>query len=138
MATNLSVVTTVLRMIGVVDAFQSVSPEDAATALEELNDLLSDLESDSIDLGYFTQTSLSADCPLTDAHISSVKPILAMRLSIHFPAATVPPALPARAEAARSRLEKEAALNNRVTSDMLHVPLGELRRRRFFSILTDE
>jgi hypothetical protein len=79
MATNREVITTALRMLGVIDAHSSASAEDAALGLTELNDLMEDLSGEGIDLGYPPQDNVSEDFPLDDNVTAAVKPLLAMR-----------------------------------------------------------
>jgi hypothetical protein len=137
MATNREVITTALRMLGVIDAHSSATAEDAALGLTELNDLMEDLAGDDIDLGYPPQDNLSEDFPLDASTTAAIKPLLAMYLLVHFPSQQVPPSLPIRAENAMKRLRRASVLANRETSSLTNMPLGE-SGPGVYNILTDE
>ena len=132
--TNNEFITDALRELGVIDAYQDPSAEDSALALRKLNALMLNLEGDTISLGYFPQTDVSADLPLSDADAAAVLPIFAMVLSINYPSAEVPPTLPAYADTCMSRLLRIAVGDKREASSMNHLPGGTQRG----NILTGE
>jgi hypothetical protein len=123
--TNRELITTALRMIGVLDAHSSATAEDATLGLSELNDLMVDLEGQGAALGYPPQDNLSEDFPLSDQDAASVKPLLAMRLLTYFPSQQVPPALGMRAEEAGRRLLRDGVLSNLEEARLTNIPLGE-------------
>lgn len=123
-------------MLTVLDATETPSAEDGALGLEALNDLMALLASDSIDLGYPEQTSLTDDFPLDDATAAQIKPLLAMKMHAYYPSAQMPPSLPGQAQMASAQLRRAAVLENIEESDLRHVPLGEHNGARH-SILTD-
>lgn len=135
--TNRELITSVLRMLSVLDADQTASAEDGALCLDELNTMMTDLAGDGIDLGFPPQDSLSDDFPLDDQIAGQVKPIFAMHLHPFYPAAKLPPSLPARAERSHGRLLLTGVLQNIEEADMSNLPPGE-GRGRSASILTDE
>jgi hypothetical protein len=137
MATNREVITTALRMLGVIDAHSSASAEDAALGLTELNDLMEDLSGEGIDLGYPPQDNVSEDFPLDDNVTAAVKPLLAMYLMVHFPSQQVPDALPIRAANAMKRLQRRAVLGTMEEASLTNMPLGETSPG-VYNILTDE
>ncbi len=122
--TNRELITAALRLLSVLDADEAASVEDATLGLDELNNLMTDLAEESIDLGFPPQDSLSDDFPLDDAKAGQIKPILAMYLYTSFPSAKVPPTLPARAERAMSRLQVRAVLDNIEEADLSNLPRG--------------
>lgn len=124
---NIELITHALRMLGVLRANAQASAEAAALGLLELNDLISDMESEGIRLGYYPQTNVSAETPLSDSDAASVKPLLAIRLRIHYPAAEPPPDLDARAIGARDRLLRDAVLTNAKQASLTNIPLGIAR-----------
>jgi hypothetical protein len=137
MATNREVITTALRMLGVIDAHSSASAEDAALGLTELNDLMEDLAGDGIDLGYPPQDNLSEDFPLSSGVTSAIKPLLAMYLLTHFPSQQVPDSLPKRADKAHKRLQRDGVLATMEEASLTNMPLGETSPG-VYNILTDE
>jgi hypothetical protein len=122
--TNLELITQALRKIGVIDAFRPASAEDAALGLQELNNLMADLEADTVDLGYFTQTSVNDDLPLDDRDSSAILPLLAVSLSGAFPSSTISPALAFQADKNRSRLLRDAVLASAQEQSLKNMPLG--------------
>jgi hypothetical protein len=135
--TNRELITSVLRMLGVLDADQSASTEDAALGLEQLNDMMLDLAAEGVDLGFPPQDSVSDDFPLDDTEAAALKPLLAMQLFTYYPSARLPPTLPARAESNKLRLLRDAVLSNIEEADMSNLPSGEGRRGRY-NIYTGE
>jgi hypothetical protein len=123
--TNRELITSALRMLGVLDADQSASAEDAALGLEQLNDLMLDLAGEGVDLGFPPQDNVSDDFPLDDTEAAAVKPLLAMQLFTYYPSARLPPTLPAKAETNKLRLLRDAVLSNMEEADMSNLPGGE-------------
>jgi hypothetical protein len=123
--TNRELITSALRMLGVLDADQSASAEDAALGLEQLNDMMLDLAGEGVDLGFPPQDSVSDDFPLDDTEAAAVKPLLAMQLFTYYPSARLPPTLPAKAETNKLRLLRDAVLSNMEEADMSNLPGGE-------------
>ena len=130
-------ITDALRMLSVLDASQSVNAEDAALGLSELNDLMSDLNQDGVDIGYVAQTNVSNNFPCSDAEAAQIKPMLAMRLYTYYPSASMPQTLAVRAENALKQLLRDAVLQNMEEASMTNIPLGE-GYQRSSSILTDD
>lgn len=129
--TNRELITAALRMLTVLDADETASAEDAALGLDELNDLMSDLlVEDGIDLGYVAQDNVSNTFPCADDEAASIKPLLAMRLHSYFPSTRLPETVPIRADRARSRLTRDAVLQNMEEASMSNIPLGEGYRGR--------
>jgi hypothetical protein len=123
--TNRELITSALRMLGVLDADQSASAEDAALGLEQLNDMMLDMAGEGVDLGFPPQDSISDDFPLDDTEAAAVKPLLAMQLFTYYPSARLPPTLPAKAETNKLRLLRDAVLSNMEEADMSNLPGGE-------------
>ncbi len=136
MATNREIVTDALRMLGVVRSNQQAGADDAALALREMNDLFSDIEGDGIDLGYSPQDNLSDEFPCEDRISASIKPMLALRLVVHFPSQEIPAELPNRALRSELRIYRVGVLANIEEATMENIPLGSVSVNN--SILTDE
>jgi hypothetical protein len=129
--TNRELITAALRMLSVLDADETApSPADAALGLSELNDLMVDLASEGIDLGFPPQDNVSDDFPLGDSEAAAIKPMLAMRLLTFYPSVQVNPSLPGRAQASMRRLTLDAVLSNMEEASMTNIPLGESNGRR--------
>lgn len=123
---NIELIADALREIGVLDAAATApNSEDGALGLRKLNALMSGLEDDGIDLGYFRQTDVNDELPLEDSDADTVLPLLAMTLSINFPAAQIPPTLPALAADNMRRLLRNAVLQNAQEASMTNLPRGE-------------
>jgi hypothetical protein len=134
--TNFELITDAFRELGVISAFQNPTAEHAALALRKLNQLMDVMGRDGIDLGYFAQTDVQDECPMEDSDCNVVMPILAMSLSVNFPAAEIPATLPAIAMSNRQSLLRDAVLGNAEEASLSNLPAGSARRGA--SILTDE
>jgi len=122
---NLDLITDALRELGVLDRYRSPVPEDASLALRKLNALMSNMEGDGIDLGYFPQTDVNDELPLDDDAAAAVLPIFAIALKINFPSAQIPPELSAWAGSNMQRLLRNAVLLNAQEASMSNLPRGE-------------
>lgn len=134
--TNFELLTDALRELGVISPFQSPTAEYAALALRKLNQLMDLMQRDGIDLGYFVQTDVQAECPMQDSDCNIVMPILAMSLTINFPSAEVPPSLAGMALSNRQLLLRDAVLDNAEEASLSNLPSGSARRGS--SILTGQ
>jgi hypothetical protein len=110
-------------MLGILDADESPSNEDASIGLDELNSLMATLAADGVDLGFPPQDNLSDDFPLDEQVEAQIKPLLALMLHAHYPAATPSPVLSGRAESARAQLLRVAVIEN-MEEAVAAVPLG--------------
>lgn len=136
MSTNRQIVTAALRMLTVLDANETASAEDAELGLTEMNDLMSDLSAEGIDLGWVRQDSLNNDFPLDEIVEAAIKPLLAIYLHSYFPSHNLPGSLPGRAEQAKARLTRDAVLENMEESSVAHVPRGE-RSAWLYDVFSD-
>jgi hypothetical protein len=125
--TNLQLVTSALKMLGVLHAGETPAIEDGTLALDELNALMAFLASDGINVGYYTQTSLTDDVPLSDETAQLVKPQLAVWLQTSYPSTSYPPSLAARAVDCKRQMLRGAVLANIQEADMSNIPGGEAR-----------
>lgn len=123
--TNLDLIKDALREIGVIDAYRDPHPEDAALALRKLNQLMYSLEADTVYLGYFSQTSVNDDLPLSDADAAAIVPILAMSLTVNYPSARFPEMLPLTALDNRNRLLRDAVKAAAEVANLRNMPLGD-------------
>lgn len=83
--TNLQVITDALRLAEVIHEIQTPSNEDAQDALRRQNDMMASWRRfNGIELGYYPQTSLSANIPVDDEYLEVITLMLAKRLSNHW------------------------------------------------------
>lgn len=125
MSTNREVVTDALREIGVLDADESASIEDATLALREMNKLMSSLMADGIDLGFPAQSNISDEFPLDEMAEAQIVVLLSTRLTKHFQSSRPSQVLAIDADSARAQLLRMAVLANMEPSSLTHMPLGE-------------
>ena len=64
--TNTQVITRALREINVINEVQAPTAEQGAQALSKLNSLMEAWKEDSLDVGYFEQSTTSDTCPIPD------------------------------------------------------------------------
>lgn len=128
--TNRELITAALRMLTVLDADQTAEIADAVLGLSAMNDMMAELASAGVDLGFPPQDNVSDEFPLGDAEAAAIKPILAMHLSVYYPSRQPPAALALLAQRNESRLTRDAVLSNMEEADLRNIPLGENNCRR--------
>lgn len=135
---GIELITDALREIGVIDAYQDPSTEDAELCLRKLNTLVATLKRiDRIEFGYFPQTDVNAELPISDDDAALLMPIFAMAVKINFPAASISDALPAWAASCHASLVRDAVLENVQEANLNNLPRGSGQRWRG-NILTGE
>lgn len=83
--TNLQLITDSLRLVGVVGEIDTPSNEDAQDALRRMNDMMSRFDRvNGIRLGYYPQTSLSANIPVDDEYFEPITLLLSKPLAAHW------------------------------------------------------
>lgn len=98
-----------------------LTAEMAQDGLSAMNDMLAEWDVDSIDTGYYPQTSLAAESPIYADSMSAVKYNLAIRLCAMYelePSAT----LVAVAMSSYKRLERESVTGQMKEADLSHLP----------------
>jgi hypothetical protein len=83
-ATNLELVTFALLKCNVIDENSAPSPEQGATALITLNDLMANMAYAGINVGWYPQVSLAAFSPLQNQDVGPVKLLLTASLAAHY------------------------------------------------------
>lgn len=106
-ATNLELCQYAGLKCNIVDENSTLSPEQGATALNVLNDMLANMAADGVNLGWWPQTNLAAVSPLQAKDVGPVKYLLAAALSAHY-GIQLGAVLIAEIEAAATRLAKRA------------------------------
>lgn len=81
MSTNTQIISDALSLIGVLAEGETASAEQAAHGLRKLNQMMSTWEVDSIVLGYFQQSDVTAVCPIPDWSEKGVYGMLAVELA---------------------------------------------------------
>jgi hypothetical protein len=123
--TNREMITAALHMLTVLDADQTAEIADAVLGLSVMNDMMAELASSGVDLGYPPQDNVSEDFPLGETDAAAIKPILAMHLSVYYPSRQPAPALALLAARNEARLTRDAVLANIEEASMTNIPLGE-------------
>lgn len=124
MSTNLEIIEDALRDINVIAETDSATAEQGSYALRKLNQLMGLWKLSDIDLGYFEQTSTSADCPIPDWSEGAVIASLAVILAPKY-GASVSPELAAVADAAVNVVARTLINDKLTNTDMSHLPTGE-------------
>lgn len=121
---NSQIVSDALRLLGVLEETEIMSPEQGADGLRTLNDLMADWEQDGIELQYYVQTSLAEDTPLPPHAILAVKYYLAMALAPHY-SRPVPPEFITIGADKYARLRRDAVKQHVRPTDLSHLSQGE-------------
>lgn len=130
--TNLAVITDAMRLAGIANQVETPSAEDSDTALDRMNDMILGWERhNGIRLGYYPQTSLSANIPIDDEYFEAVTALLAKKLCWVF-SFGVSPELQEQASQSWSSLLAEFALPE--PADMRHAPSS---RRSTYNVNSD-
>jgi len=137
LATNFEVISDALRLINVISEIDSPSAEQGTHGLRVLNDLMESWTVDGVELGWFTQTEATDDCPVTDGALLAVKTSLATTLATTY-GATITAELGVMASNAYKTLVRNTVRDQSVPSDMSHMPLGEANFAGGYNIVTDE
>jgi hypothetical protein len=89
--TNVQIIQSAYQVIGVVGESQTVSAEQGQVGLDTLNQLMSSLSTEDIDIGYFKQDSTTDDCPIPEWAERGIISKLAQELLAIYPSAQVIP-----------------------------------------------
>lgn len=136
MSTNLQIITDCLRALNVIDETETPSAEQGAHCLRQMNQMLATWkDADGIDLGYFSQTSTAATCPIPEWAETGVYGKLALRVAKQF-GASVSVETAALADEGYSTILRTLVNQAREISDMSHLPRGSGRFGAGFDINT--
>lgn len=91
MTTNVEIISGAYQVIGVIPESGSVSAEQGQIGLDTLNQLMSSLSAEDLDIGYFKQESTTDDCPIPEWAERGVISMLAQELLAIYPSAQVIP-----------------------------------------------
>lgn len=134
--TNLQIITDTLRALNVINEVQTPSAEQGAHCLREMNQMLAQWAEDSIQLGYFEQSSTTDTCPIPSWAEKGVKYKLALQVA---PAYSAEPsiAVVANADDGYSTILRRVISLQMEGADMSHLPEGSGRYRGGYDITTD-
>jgi hypothetical protein len=122
-ATNIELVTYALLKCNVIDENSSPSPEQGATGLNVLNDMMANMSADGVKLGWYPQISLTVTSPLQSQDVGPVKYLLTAALAAHY-GITLGELLIAEIAAAATRLAKRALRYSEADLSELPRPQG--------------
>jgi hypothetical protein len=111
--TNSDFITSVLRLLGVLNEVDTASPEQGSQGLEALNELMAYLEQDGIDLQYYEQDSLTADLPIPRHARPAIKYRLAIAIAPEYGAKATQEMIATADEYYSSLLRQSVLYNNR-------------------------
>jgi hypothetical protein len=122
-ATNLELVAYAFLKCNVIDENSSPSPEQGATGLNVLNDMMASMSADGIRIGWYPQTNLANTSPLQNQDVGPIKYMLTAALAAHY-GITLGELLIAEIAAAATRLAKRALRYSEADLSELPRPQG--------------
>lgn len=136
MSANIEIITDALKLLGVVAETQAASPEQGDVALRRLNQMLEAWTEDSIELGWFEQSSTVDTAPLPAWAVKGVTSKLAQDLQPLYPSASLAQWVFDDSQNGFGTILRKSLNEGMRTQNMSSMPLGEghLVRSR---ILTD-
>lgn len=132
MSTNSQIITDALRALRIVSEGEAATANQAEDALAALNRMLDDWTLRDIDLQYFAQTDVSAQCPIPAWAERGVVAALALELAPDYGAA-VTDALMKRAQDGFMGIATRCILGKARPADMRHLG-GRIRQ---YNVITD-
>lgn len=136
MTTNIQLIEGALRDLNVISEVDSASAEQGSYGLRKLNQLMEFWKGESIDVGWFAQTSTTATAPIPDWMEMAVEAALAVLIAPKY-GATVSPELAVIADNAVSAVRRKLISEDLDNADMSHLPRGLGRFGKGFDILRD-
>lgn len=104
MARAAEVVNRALSLIMVQPSEAPIQPDEAATAIEVMNDMMAEWDADGVSVGYSIISSLSDELTVPDYALAAIKSNLAIRLAPEFLETDAPPLLQRNAGRSYDRL----------------------------------
>lgn len=121
MSSNNEVISSALRLIGILAEGETASAEQGADALKTMNDLFLMWDAEGIDIGFYPQTDITADSPIPDEYMRAAKYNLAIELASDY-ARDPRPVVAAVAVGEYQRLQRDAVIAKLAEADMKHLP----------------
>jgi hypothetical protein len=122
-STNLEVVSDALSQLNVIAEGQTASPEQGVYCLRALNEMMEAWTEDGIDVGYFAQSSTTADCPLPPWALETVKAALSIKVAARY-GATVSVELGEKYSDGMQRLTRKVVSESMKPANNDHLPQG--------------
>lgn len=82
--TNIDLIADSLRELGVINETQTPSAEQAQFGLRRLNQIMAQLATDDLDLGFFPQTLTSDNCPIPNFAELCITCLLALGMASNY------------------------------------------------------
>ena len=121
--TNLQIIEDALREINVISEVDSASDEQGSQALRRLNQMMASWKEQSLDIGYFRQTTTTDTCPIPDYAEEAVMLSLAASLAPRYGASlSVESAV--ILDQRLAELRQKAMRDLLDNTDMTHMPYG--------------
>lgn len=137
MTTNVQIIGDALRDLNVISEAGSPSANQGSHALRKLNQLLEAWSEEDKDLGYFAQSSTTADIPIPAWAEKGVTAALAIDLAPTY-GATVSAELQKKYADGYGLICRKLIAKKLVPADNDHLPLGEGRYGNQYDINTDD
>ena len=122
--TLIDLITDAYRMAGIIAESDTPSAEQGAMAVTRLNDLIAELESDGIDLGWNPKSSTTDTASFPEGYVGGIKAMLAVLLFVQYMGPAVPPVLAATADSAYERMLRQATILQNTEVSMRGMSLG--------------
>lgn len=124
MTTNVSIIGSSLRLLGVIAEGQSVSAEQGTNGLTALNQLMESWTEDGIELGYFAQSATTDTCPIPAWAEQGVISKFAQRMQGDYPASTLPAWVMDDSKNGIGTIERKCLVEKIKPADMSSMPSG--------------
>lgn len=134
--TNLQLITDALRDINVISEAETPSADQGAKALRRLNQMMELWKEQSLDVGYFAQSSTADDCPIPDWTELAVTNALSIALAPGF-GATVSAELVVMADSSINGVRNRIVAEGLDNTDMSHLPRGTGHYGQGYNITND-
>jgi len=135
--TNITLIGDALREINVISETDDPSSEQGAYALRKLNQMMELWKEDGIDLGYYSQSSTSAACPIPDWSELGVTTSLAVACAPKY-GASISIELAAVAKSTYDTILRKSISEKLDNTDMSHLPSGAGHYGSRYDINTDK
>lgn len=134
--TNNQVIARALREINVINEVQSPTAEQGTQALDKLNSMMEAWKEDSLDVGYFEQTTTTDTCPIPDYAEGAVIMALALECAPQYGTSLSGEAL-GKLNYYMKLLRRKIINEKLDNADMSHLPAGAGRWHGRWDIVSD-
>ena len=134
--TNTQVIARALREINVINEVQAPTAEQGTQALAKLNTLMEAWKEDSIDVGYFEQSTTADTCPIPDYAEGAVIQALAIECAPQY-GINISTEAAAKLNYYMKTLRRKLMVERLDNADMTHLPGGAGHFGGRYDISTD-